>query len=51
MRSGGDSLAPNEKPAVRRGDANWGNEPIMQEAERRQQPYVFKLRLTKGARD
>jgi hypothetical protein len=45
-----DSLAPHEKPAVLRGDANWGNEPIMQEAEQRHQPYLFKLRLTKGVK-
>src|SRR6201984_1828608 len=45
-----DSLAPHEKPAVLRGDANWGNEPIMQEAEQRHQPYLFKLRVTKGVK-
>jgi hypothetical protein len=42
--------APYEKPAVLRGDANRGNEPIMQEAEQRRQPYLFKLRLTKGVK-
>ena len=45
-----DSFAPHEKPAVLRGDANWGNEPIMQEAEQRHQPYLFKLRLTTGVK-
>jgi hypothetical protein len=44
-----DSLAPHQKPAVLRADTNWGSGPIVQEAEQRQQPYVFKLRLTKGA--
>ena len=31
-----------------RGDIGFGNEPVMREAERRHQPYLFKLRLTKG---
>ena len=45
-----DSFSSHEKPAVLRGDANWGNEPIMQEAEQRRQPYLFKLRLTTGVK-
>jgi hypothetical protein len=38
------------QPALIRGDANFGNEPIMREAEQRGQPYLFKLRLTKGVK-
>jgi hypothetical protein len=45
-----DSFSPQERPALIRGDANWGNEPIMREAEQRHQPYLFKLRLTKGVK-
>jgi hypothetical protein len=29
-----------------RGDAGFGNEPIMREAEQRGMAYLFKLRLT-----
>jgi hypothetical protein len=36
--------------AVIRGDVGFGNEPVMREAERRRQPYLFKLRLTKGVK-
>src|SRR5258707_2108343 len=32
------------------GDAGCGNEPVMREAEQRHQPYLFKLRLTKGVK-
>ena len=45
-----DSLAPHERPALLRGDAGFGNEPVMREAEQRRQPYLFKLRLTKGVK-
>jgi hypothetical protein len=27
--------------------SGFGNEPVMREAERRRQPYLFKLRLTR----
>jgi hypothetical protein len=33
-----------------RGDADWGNEAVMREAESRDQPYLFKLRLRRGAK-
>jgi Transposase DDE domain group 1 len=33
-------------PALLRGDAGFGNEPVMAAAERRDLPYLFKLRLT-----
>ena len=45
-----DGLSPTERPTLLRGDAGWGNEPIMREAEQRGQPYLFKLRLTNGVK-
>lgn len=33
-------------PALLRGDAGFGNDPIMREADQRGLPYLFKLRLT-----
>lgn len=41
-----ERLGRGRWPAVLRGDAGFGNEPIMVEAERRGLPYLFKLRLT-----
>ena len=45
-----DGLSPEHRPALLRGDADWGNEPVMRQAEQRGLPYLFKLRLTKGVR-
>jgi hypothetical protein len=45
-----DGLAAGLRPWLIRGDVGFGNEPVMREAERRHQPYLFKLRLTKGDR-
>jgi len=45
-----DGLAAEHRPALIRGDAGFGNEPVMREAEQRRQPYLFKLRLTKGVK-
>jgi hypothetical protein len=45
-----DRLAAELRPWLIRGDANFGNEPVMREAEQRRQPYLFKLRLTKGVK-
>ena len=45
-----DRLAAEHRPWLIRGDANFGNEPVMREAEQRGQPYLFKLRLTKGVK-
>jgi len=45
-----DGLAPHEKPHLLRGDAGFGNEPVMREAEQRRQPFLFKLRLTGGVK-
>ncbi len=41
-----DRIGRDRWPAILRGDAGFGNEPIMAEAERRELPYLFKLRLT-----
>jgi hypothetical protein len=45
-----DGLAAALRPWLIRGDVSFGNEPVMREAERRRQPYLFKLRLTKGVK-
>jgi hypothetical protein len=45
-----DGLAAELRPWVIRGDVGFGNEPVMREAERRRQPYLFKLRLTKNVK-
>jgi hypothetical protein len=45
-----DGLASTQRPWLLRGDTGFGNEPVMLEAERRRQPYLFKLRLTKGVK-
>jgi len=41
-----DSLPPNCRPRMIRGDVSYGNEEIMLEAEKRNQRYLFKLRQT-----
>jgi hypothetical protein len=41
-----DRLGRERWPALLRGDAGFGNEPIMREAESRGLPYLFKLRQT-----
>ena len=43
-----DGLAANQRPAMVRGDCGFGNEPFIAELEARKQPYLFKLRQTKG---
>ncbi|MBV9530390.1 MAG: transposase [Bradyrhizobium sp.] len=45
-----DGLAAEQRPWLIRGDVGFGNEPVMREAEQRRQPYLFKLRLTKGVK-
>ena len=45
-----DGLPAEQRPWLIRGDAGFGNEPVMREAEQRGQPYLFKLRLTKGVK-
>ena len=39
-----DGMGRANGPTLLRGDADWGNEPVMREAERRGLPYLFKLR-------
>lgn len=41
-----DRLGRDRCPTLLRGDAGFGNEPIMREAESRGVPYLFKLRQT-----
>ncbi|MGA9210818.1 MAG: transposase [Terriglobales bacterium] len=41
-----DRIGRDRWPALLRGDAGFGNEPIMREAETRGLPYLFKLRQT-----
>ena len=41
-----DRIPRDQWPALLRGDAGFGNEPIMREAEQRGVAYLFKLRLT-----
>jgi hypothetical protein len=43
-----DGLAPIQCQAMVRGDCGFGNEPFIEELETRNQPYLFKLRQTKG---
>ena len=45
-----DRLGPECAPWLLRGDKDWGNEGVICAAERRGQPYLFKLRLTKGVK-
>ena len=39
-----DTLPPASRPVFVRGDIGWGSERMMQEAEQRDQPYLFKIR-------
>lgn len=39
-----DSLPRESRPVFVRGDIGWGTERMMQEAERRDQPYLFKIK-------
>jgi hypothetical protein len=39
-----DTLPPQCRPRLLRGDVSYGSEQIMEQAERREQPYLFKLR-------
>src|SRR5205807_1582172 len=45
-----DRLGAECAPWLRRGDKDWGDEGVICAAERRGQPYLFKLRLTKGVK-
>lgn len=46
-----DSLPVKCRPRLIRGDIGYGNENIMLQAEKRNQPYLFKLKQTKKVRD
>jgi hypothetical protein len=50
LRSVLESLPPAQRPQLVRGDCALGNEPVMAELEALQQPYLFKLRQTAGAK-
>ena len=39
-----DSLPQESRPVFIRGDTGWGNEGMMEQAERRDQAYLFKIR-------
>ena len=39
-----DSLPQQSRPVFIRGDTGWGNEGMMQQAEQRDQAYLFKIR-------
>jgi len=45
-----DQLPPHQRPSLVRGDCGFGNAPVMNQLEQRNQPYLFKLRLTKGVK-
>lgn len=45
-----DDLPATRKPALVRGDCAFGNNPLMIELEARNQPYLFKLKLTKNVK-
>lgn len=44
------SLPPEKRPRLVRGDHAFGNEPVMRELEALGQPYLFKLRQTSGVK-
>jgi hypothetical protein len=45
-----DSLNKEQLPALVRGDCGFGNEPFIDELEKRGQSYLFKLRQTSGVK-
>lgn len=45
-----DALPPQRRPKMVRGDCGFGANPIMGALEERQQPYLFKLRLSKNVK-
>ena len=45
-----DDLPETRKPKLVRGDCAFGNNPLMAALEQRQQPYLFKLKLTKNVK-
>jgi hypothetical protein len=45
-----DALPPEKKPRLVRGDNAFGNAPLMAALEERDQPYLFKLKLSKNVK-
>jgi hypothetical protein len=45
-----DGLPPERKPRLVRGDNAFGNDGMLRALEARQQPYLFKLKLTKNTK-
>jgi len=45
-----DRLGQDCWPSLPRGDTGWGNEAVMREAEQRDLPYLFRIRLTANVR-
>ena len=45
-----DALAPAKKPKLVRGDNAFGNDGMMTALEERDQPYLFKLKLSKNVK-
>ena len=45
-----DMLPPEKKPRLVRGDNAFGNDPLMTALEERNQPYRFKLKLSKNVK-
>lgn len=43
-----DSLTPGQRPKIVRGDCGFGSDAVMRALETREQPYLFKLRLSKN---
>lgn len=41
-----DHLGAERRPALLRGDASWGIEPVMSRAEQEKLAYLFRLRMT-----
>ncbi|MGB4227028.1 MAG: transposase, partial [Candidatus Dechloromonas phosphoritropha] len=45
-----DDLPAPKKPKLVRGDCAFGNDPLMAALEEREQPYLFKLKLSKNVK-
>ena len=45
-----DRLGRDYWPSLLRGDTGWGNEAVMRDAEQRDLPYLFRIRLTANVR-
>jgi len=45
-----DELSPERRPKLVRGDNAFGNDPLTTALEAREQPYLFKLKLSKNVK-